>query len=47
VPARILDVKAIVRQIAEALQHFHDKGIIHAVSLVTFYSRSFVFFHSF
>jgi serine/threonine protein kinase len=39
VPARILDVKAIVRQIAEALQHFHDKGIIHAVSLVIIYSR--------
>jgi serine/threonine protein kinase len=32
VPERILDVKTIVRQIAEALQHFHDKGIIHAVS---------------
>jgi serine/threonine protein kinase len=32
VPERILDVKAIVRQIAEALQHFHEKGnIIHAV----------------
>jgi serine/threonine protein kinase len=33
VPGRILDVKAIVGQIAEALQHFHEKGIIHAVSL--------------
>jgi serine/threonine protein kinase len=33
VPGRILDVKAIVSQIAEALQHFHEKGIIHAVSL--------------
>jgi serine/threonine protein kinase len=32
VPDRILDVKAIVRQIVEALQHFHKKGIIHAVS---------------
>jgi serine/threonine protein kinase len=32
VPERILDVKAITRQIAEALQHFHDMGIIHAVS---------------
>jgi serine/threonine protein kinase len=33
VPGRILDVKAIVSQIAEALQHLHKKGIIHAVSL--------------
>jgi hypothetical protein len=33
VPDRILDVKAIVGRIAEALQHFHVKGIIHAVSL--------------
>jgi serine/threonine protein kinase len=33
VPGRILDVKAIVSQIAKALQHFHEKGIIHAVSL--------------
>jgi serine/threonine protein kinase len=33
VPERILDVKAIVRQIAEALQHFHENSIIHAVSL--------------
>jgi hypothetical protein len=33
VPGRILDVKAILGQIAEALQHFYEKGIIHAVSL--------------
>jgi serine/threonine protein kinase len=33
VPSRILDVKAIVGQIAEALQHFYETGIIHAVSL--------------
>ena len=33
VPERILDVKAIIRQIAEALQHFHENDIIHAVSL--------------
>jgi hypothetical protein len=31
VPDRILDVKAIVRQIAKALQHFHENGVIHAV----------------
>jgi serine/threonine protein kinase len=37
VPERILDVKVIVRQIAEALQHFRDMGIIHAVSLTIFY----------
>jgi serine/threonine protein kinase len=41
VPGRILDVKAIVGQIAEALQHFHKKGIIHAVSLdILLYTRS-------
>jgi serine/threonine protein kinase len=33
VPGRIHDVKAITRQVAEALQHIHDKGFIHAVSL--------------
>ena len=35
VPERILDVKAIVNQIAQALRHFHEEGkIIHAVSLL-------------
>jgi hypothetical protein len=34
VPDRILEVKAIVSQITAALQHFQDKGIIHAVSLL-------------
>jgi serine/threonine protein kinase len=33
VPDRILDVKGIVYQVVEALQHFHEKGIIHAVGL--------------
>jgi serine/threonine protein kinase len=33
VPDRIHDVKGIVYQVVEALQHFHEKGIIHAVSL--------------
>jgi serine/threonine protein kinase len=37
---RISTVKEIAGQIAKALQHFHEKGIIHAVSLATF-------FHSF
>ena len=32
VPDRISTVKEIVEQIAKALQHFHYKGIIHAVS---------------
>ena len=31
---RILEVKAIVSQITAALQHFQDKGLIHAVSLL-------------
>jgi serine/threonine protein kinase len=37
VPDRILDVKGITRQIAQALQHIHKEGIIHAVSLATFF----------
>jgi serine/threonine protein kinase len=32
VPERILVVKTITSQIAQALQHFHEQGIIHAVS---------------
>jgi hypothetical protein len=35
---RILDVKAIVQKIAEALYHFHKKGIIHAVRRMIKYS---------
>jgi hypothetical protein len=44
VPDRILDVKAISEQIAKALQHFHQKGIIHAVSLATINARCCFFF---
>jgi hypothetical protein len=43
VPERILDVKVIVRQIAEALQHFHYKGIIHAVRALPHSTANFVF----
>jgi hypothetical protein len=42
---RILDVKVIVRQIAEAQQHFHDVGIIHAVKVSPHSTATFgVFF---
>jgi hypothetical protein len=46
VPERILDVKAIVSQIAEALHHFHKKGIIHAVSMVIVLQKSCLFINA-
>jgi serine/threonine protein kinase len=39
VPDRISTVKDIAEQVAKALQHFHEEGIIHAVSADILQSR--------
>jgi hypothetical protein len=42
VPDRISTVREIAEQVAKGLQHFHEKGIIHAVSLTTFFYKLLV-----